>query len=194
MHFVNSANGSIRLNSNIFPQPVLVHGKLPRLLGYNYEKACKANNNVIFLSDTKENVEHKLNKLLSFRYLFRKKTDLAIEREKRREDFVIPDDFLPFQYLYAFSNFNKDQDSLKLYQNFDELSRIFKKEMHILLDEIRENRSQIQEKPNILMDKLYSDTADAKIIAKNMMESFISKLEHNEIYHIHSARRNSEEF
>ena len=182
---------SIRLNSDVFPQPVLVHGKLPRLLGYNYEKACKANNNVIFLSDTKENVEHKLNKLLSFRYLFRTNKDLAFEREKKKEDFVIPNDFLPFQYLYAFSNdFNKDQDLLKfnLYKNFDELSYIFKKEMHILFDEIRENRNEIKQKPEILMDKLHSDTTEAINIAKNMLEHFMSKLEHNEISHIHSAR------
>lgn len=177
--FANKISKKIsnKINNQIFPLPQLVHGSIPRLLGHDYHKACKANNNVIFLSDNQEQIDSKLDKLLNFKYLFKNEPDLASQRTKLRGDFIIPDKFLPFQYLLLFSEDEKVKENienLKMYKNFDELSVYFRNEMHHFFYKISDKRNDVINKPDKLIDKLYSDTTEAEKIAKKVLENFLS--------------------
>lgn len=167
---------STAFNKQIFTYPVLLHGKLPRLLGYNYEKVCKANNNAIFLSDSAETLENKLNKFLTFKYLFRKEPYLAEQRSNLREDFIIPDNFLPFQYMRIFSDqpdIEKQISDLKSLGRIMDLNITFKKIMHTFFLNIRERRNEAKKTEKSLLEKLYGDTRNAEIIAKGVLERFL---------------------
>lgn len=177
--FANSISKKIsnKLQKQVFTIPKLVHGSIPRLLGYDYEKVCKANNNAIFLSDNQKQIDSKLDRLLSFKFLFKKEPDLAIQRSKLRGNFTIPDNFVPFQYLLLFSDDEKVKENiadLKMYKDFSELTNYFKKEMHHFFDKISKRRNEVKSKPKVLIDKLYTDTTNAEKIAKKVLENFLS--------------------
>lgn len=164
-------------NKQIFTYPVLLHGILPRLLGYNYEKVCKANNNAIFLSDSTEEIENKLNKFLTFKYLFRKEPCLAKQRSHLREDFIIPDNFLPFQYMRIFSDRPDIEQQINDFQSLRrimELNIAFKKIMHTFFLAIKEKRNEVMNNEKFLIEKLHCDTKNAEIIAEKVLGRFLS--------------------
>lgn len=91
--------------------PKLVNGKIPRLLGYNYEKMSKHNENAIFLSDNKKILEEKIYKLFDMRQLFGKYPK-ELESFKTSKPYLLPDYFLPYQYIEAFSDSDFSSENL----------------------------------------------------------------------------------
>jgi tryptophanyl-tRNA synthetase len=164
---------------NIFTNPILVHGVIPRLLGYNYEKVSKSNKNAIFFSDERDILEQKLCKILSFKYLFRLNPKLSIERSELRDNFILPDSYLPFNYLRVFSNENNIEKKIQQYKsfnNYDLLKSDFINTMRNFIFTIQEKRNSIKDNKKILIDKLYNDTSSAEVIAKQILEQFMATL------------------
>lgn len=94
--------------ANILCCPKLITGKEPRLLGYNYLKMCKKNNNSIFLSDDVNVLKKKIYKLFDMAQLFEKYPDELVNF-KENIPYMLPKSFLPFQYISSFSLMNVEE-------------------------------------------------------------------------------------
>jgi tryptophanyl-tRNA synthetase len=92
-------NNTTNLNLKITK---LITGDPTRLLGYDYKKMSKGNNNAIFLSDNDNELKQKIYKLCDNSQLFK-----ACPNEQKKFDdgypYIYPDFFLPFQYIKALS-------------------------------------------------------------------------------------------
>lgn len=179
--FANNMSKKISkiIGRNIFTSPILLHGIYPRLLGFNYEKVSKANHNAIFFSDEPDIIEHKLSKILSFKYFFRINPQLSIERSELRENFILPDSYLPFVYLRIFSedeNIEEKIQHYKSFKNIDELRKCFYETMQKFIRPFQERRNDIRNKKDILFEKLYTDTSLAIEISKEVLEHFRSNV------------------
>lgn len=102
LKFVDFARQVARKFNNMYgkslSEPRLEHGIFPRLLGYNGQKMAKANNNCIFLAESRESLETKTHKLVMSRPVL---SFLEGDYLPQPTSFV-PDDFIPFTYLKAF--------------------------------------------------------------------------------------------
>ncbi len=164
---------------NIFTSPILLHGVFHRLLGYNYKKVSKANQNAIFFSDETDILDHKLSKILSFKYLFKLNPQLSIERSELRENFTLPDSYLPFIYLRVFSNDMNIEEKIQQYKsfkNYELLKNDFNYTMRNFIYSIQEKRNSLKNKENMLLEKLYTDTSSAEAISKQILEQFMATL------------------
>ncbi len=179
--FAYSINKKIAniLGENIFTSPILIHGIYPRLLGYNYEKVSKSNQNAIFLSDDPNILDHKLAKILSFKHLFKLSPQLSIQRSELRENFSLPDSYLPFIYLRIFStdeNIEEKIQQYKLFKNYNLLKNDFYDTMRNFINSIQEKRNSLKNKESMLLEKLYNDTSTAEVISKQVLELFMAKI------------------
>lgn len=82
--------------------PKLETGFIPRLHGYNYKKMCKHNNNSIYFSDSIIDIEKKIYKLFDMKQLFKKYPD-ELSNFNNNKPYMLPDYYLPFEFLEAFS-------------------------------------------------------------------------------------------
>jgi tryptophanyl-tRNA synthetase len=183
LRFVSFAKRISQKIANIYQEPILVtpqliHGKIPRLLGYNYQKVCKANNNCMFLSDSDDVLEQKVEKLFSFKYLFRNNPSLEREYSRSPNTFILPKTFLPLLYLQAFSDEPNLEQTLERFRNprlQDELRSLLNSTLKKIIVPMREIREYYINHPSELWMKLEENTVEAVTVARGV-ESRVSNI------------------
>lgn len=163
-----------RAHAQLVRAPVLLHGPLPRLLGYNYEKVSKANGNCIFLSDTAEAVERKVEGLFAFKYLFRHSTGEAERYARERSNYALPVEFLPYSYLEAFGGITREEARKRwpTVTEQDDLKLTLKRLLAEFIDPIREEARALRESPSRVLEALEIGTSRAVHIAAAVAERF----------------------
>lgn len=147
--------------------PRLETGFIPRLLGFNYEKMCKCNNNSIYFSDSASEIERKIYKLFDMKQLFKKYPD-ELTNFNNNKPYRLPDNYLPFEFLEAFSL--KHLEDIDL--GFDIKNSYNRKELReYLLRMISELISPIQKVKNqmsssFLLEQLEQDEKYVHSIAR----------------------------
>lgn len=180
---------NMMLEKEIFPEPKLVSGNLPRLLGYNYEKVSKGNKNAIFLSEDDETIRSKVDKLFNLKYFFKKfpKERVAFESAMGNYTYRYPESYLPFQYIKAFDSKNRYKEIINssYYRNPKNRSALYEIIYDIVLDiiaPIREERNKLQGDKYELIHSLKEDI--------NITSNYVNETcECMKTYYIHDVQQ-----
>ncbi len=154
--------------------PTLVHGIEPRLIGWNYRKMSKGNNNAIFLSDADAVIHTKIEQLFDYRQLrraFPEKVQLS------GASFNVPSEFAPFSFLKAFMPEREDliaacSEPTKHNLVKSELFNVLSK----LIEPIRERRENLLQSPDALHSIVETGTSKAREIADKTSQALINAL------------------
>jgi tryptophanyl-tRNA synthetase len=163
---------------NLILPPALRHGNPSRLLGHNYKKMCKANNNCIFLSDEGAVLRKKLDNLSSRRYLFRAYPEVADAYAKLGFSWLAPDSFVPLVFLRIFAPHlgANEIDGFRSANKQEELRTELRTALGRVLEPIREMREYYANHEALLWNKLTEGTYEAIITAKSESERIKSAL------------------
>lgn len=166
-----------RANVRLVRAPVLRHGPLPRLLGYNYQKIAKANGNCIFFSDTPEEVERKVEGLFAFKHLFRYSSGEAQRYARQQSNYAFPTAFLPYSYLEVFGGISREEAQRRwpTVNEQDDLKLTLKRIVGGIVDPIREEARSLRESPRRLMEALEMGTTAAVRIAAEVTRRFLAQ-------------------
>lgn len=165
LHKINS-----RYKKNI-PAPSLIHGNLPRLLGYNYKKMSKRNNNCIYLTEDNETLQRKIMKLFDFRFLFEINNDFKEHYLAHRLNYNYPFEFLPIVYLRAFGNFDDSKQihgSIHRNHLFYMLEQVIKN----IVQPIKKESKKFRNNPEFLQEKIESGTLNGMQVANKMKKIY----------------------
>jgi tryptophanyl-tRNA synthetase len=155
--------------------PQLVTGRIPRLLGYDYRKMSKGNNNAIYISEKTVDLKRKIYRLCDNAKLF-----TAYPEEKNRfsemHTYTYPDHFLPFQYLKAFTNVSSTElEQFKSPHMRNELRTLLTDVFVELLNEIQSHREHINK--TTIINKFIDDS----LLTKKLIDPYFRGENHRRI-------------
>jgi tryptophanyl-tRNA synthetase len=159
----------------VLSEPVLRHGVLPRLLGYDYRKMNKGNQNCIFLSDSGEILRDKVAELCSVDFYREWKST----QNSEAHDWLgsLPDDFLPFDYLRAFRDLPDTPTMIEYFKDprfLHELGTEVLLAIERVLEPMREPRAFYHGHPEKIWTKLEEDTEAAKELMRRVSARVLS--------------------
>lgn len=142
-------------------EPILLHGPLPRLLGYNLEKMAKSNNNCIYLSDDAETIKKKVDQIVKYKEtvsIFVDSDGLFISPK----DVNLSNNYLPFTY---FRLFGEEKKYAKILQNFrngslslNKLSEELARTINEFLQPMRSLQNYYRNNPDKIWERISIDT------------------------------------
>jgi tryptophanyl-tRNA synthetase len=157
--------------------PRLCHGPLPRIHGFDYRKMSKGNRNCIFLSDSDDVLDAKLSQLMRFKHLFHHKPEFGSQYAMSRDQFRLPDEYLPFEYLRAFSSELVCAEIRERLRTIDSQERLFQLLRRVITEDlvhpIRQRSAYLRAHDEVVWARLKAGTNRATEIAERV-ESAIS--------------------
>lgn len=146
--------------------PQLITGRIPRLLGYDYRKMSKSNENAIFISDQGDVLKAKVYKLFDRSKLFAVDNNEKIKCESSNP-YIYPDHFLPFVYLRAFSDIPTNEiERLKSSLLRNELRDLLTNTLTELLSNIQNHRTLIDK--TTILNQFFNDS----LIVKKLIDPY----------------------
>ena len=177
--FVSFAGSLFRKVRNVYDQfpgmpPQLLHGPVPRLFGWNYRKMSKGNNNAIYISDSDDVIQRKIDQLFSYKQL-QLAFPCAIKLTGAR--FEVPPQFAPNWFLRAFFPNRLDLlEQCRDSRNHLEIKSILLTKLIDTVRPIRERRTKLIRELTYLSEQLQEGTRLMLEVAeenfKRVMRSF----------------------
>ena len=164
------------VSTDYFPLPQLRHHRLfPRLIGRNYVRMCKANNNTIRISDSSEMLFEKILQLASWKAYF-SQHPLALEKYKEsKSNFVFYEDYLPFTYWRIFGDDGLSSEDMLFYSKMENREKLCKDLFEIInskLHIVRKNKKNLMNNQFLVWDRLEHDSDIVKQTIDNNLKDF----------------------
>lgn len=140
--------------------PRLVHGKEPRIVGYNYKKMSKGNGNAIFFADDDQTLAKKIEDLLSLKYFLRGDPMSRVAYASAPAAFVLPQTYAPFVLLRALG-YTLDESTrkrLQLVSGRAELRSLLTAAIRSIIVPVRARSTELRNAPTALLAQLEAET------------------------------------
>lgn len=169
-------NGLIKID--FFPLPQLKHHNLvPRLIGRNYKRMCKANNNTIRISDEPKILYEKIVQLASWKAYFSQNQIALNEYNLDKSNFVFREDYLPFIYWRIFSNNELKVEDMAFYSKMENRDKLCKDLFEIIdnkLQSIRLDKVRLMNNQSVLWNRVKRDSEIVQQIINVNLKDFES--------------------
>jgi tryptophanyl-tRNA synthetase len=106
---------SKRYHHEIELPDIYTNSRAGRLLGLDYHRMCKGNDNVIYLDDHLETLLAKCRKAASVRTLFNAFPDEMVKHKNDPQNYIYPEQYLPFYYLSYICDEDLDVSARMMY-------------------------------------------------------------------------------